>query len=94
MKRPLSLGLGLLVLSATISVADEIETTQLQANLDGIHEVDGPSTVITNGTGTFTATMNNDSIITFALTYRNLSSPVTQAHIHIGEELWEAMLTK
>ena len=83
-KRPWSLGLSLLVLSATISVAAETETTQLRANLDGIQEVNGPSTVITDGTGTFTATIDNDSTITYKLSYNNLSSAVQQAHIHIG----------
>lgn len=83
-KRPWFLGLGLLVLSATISVAAETEATQLQAKLDGIQEVNGPSTVITDGTGTFTATIDNDSTVTYTLTYNNLSSAVQQAHIHIG----------
>jgi hypothetical protein len=40
--------------------------------------------VITDATGTFTATINDDATLTYTLTYKNLSTPVTQSHIHIG----------
>ncbi|HXB21360.1 MAG TPA: CHRD domain-containing protein [Candidatus Solibacter sp.] len=63
--------------------AAEKEKNHLRARLVGIEETN-PSTIITNGTGTLTATVNNDSSITFTLSYKNLSTPVTQAHIHIG----------
>ena len=76
----LLLTLGVLLLAATGGAA---EKSHLRANLDGIHETN-PSTIITNATGTLTATVNDDSTITFTLTYKNLSTPVTQAHIHIG----------
>lgn len=41
----------------------------------------GPAT---DGTGTFTATINNDATLTCTLIYKNLSTPVLQAHIHVG----------
>ena len=76
------IGLSLLVLTAMMRAA---ENTNLHANLVGIQEVAPPSTtVITDATGTFTATINNDSTLTYTLTYKNLSSAVLQAHIHIG----------
>jgi CHRD domain-containing protein len=71
------------LLLAVIPSAAEKEKSHLRARLDGIHETN-PSTIITNGTGTWTATINDDSSITYTLSYKNLSTPVTQAHIHIG----------
>src|SRR5215475_6590063 len=67
----------------TVSVA-ETEKSRLRAKLTGIEETNGPSTVITNATGTFKATVDNDTSITYTLTYKNLSTPIQQAHIHIG----------
>lgn len=68
------------VISATLSAA---ETTRLRASLNGLQEV-AAATIITDATGTFTATINDDSSLTYTLTYKNLSSAVLQAHIHIG----------
>jgi opacity protein-like surface antigen len=73
---------ALLCLSAVMAVA--AEKSHLSASLTGLQEVVGPATVITDGTGTFTAVVNNDTTITYTLTYKNLSSAVQQAHIHIG----------
>jgi len=69
--------------SAFTAFPAENEKNQLRARMDGIHETN-PSTIISNGTGTFTATVNNDATITYTLTYKNLSTPIQQAHIHIG----------
>lgn len=74
---------ALLCLSAVIAVAAETEKSHLRAKMTGIEETN-PSTIITNATGTFRATVNNDSTITYTLTYKNLSTPITQSHIHIG----------
>jgi hypothetical protein len=83
-KRLLFIALSLLVFSVTASAADN-DKIELHAYLVGIQEVAPPSTtVITDATGTFTATINNDSTLTYTLTYKNLSSAVLQAHIHIG----------
>ena len=75
--------LAVLCLSALIAVAVEKEKAHLRARLVGLEEVN-PTTVITNGTGSFRATFNDDSTITYTLSYQNLSTPVVQAHIHIG----------
>jgi len=72
---------ALLCLSAAVAVADE--KSHLHANLTGIQEVVA-GTIITDATGTFTGTVNNDNTLTYTLTYKNLSSAVLQAHIHIG----------
>jgi CHRD domain len=74
---------ALFCISAVIAVAAEKEKNHLSARLNGLQEVATP-TAITNGTGTFTATLNDDSTLTYTLTYSNLSSKVLQSHIHIG----------
>ena len=81
----LLVALSVLVVSVTLGAA-EVEKTQLSARLVGIQEVGPPTNaaIITNATGTFTATINNDTTLTYTLTYNNLSSAVQQAHIHIG----------
>jgi len=73
--------LTLLCVSAVIVAAAEKEKTHLRARLFAIEE---NPTNITNGTGTFTATVNDDSTITYTLSYKNLSAPAVVAHIHIG----------
>jgi hypothetical protein len=75
--------LVLLCVSAATTITAETEKTRLRAKMVGIEETN-PSTIITNGSGTWTATVNDDSTITFTLTYKNMSTPVTQSHIHIG----------
>jgi hypothetical protein len=74
--------LTLSLFSLTLGAA-ETEKTELRAKLVGIQEV-AAATVITDATGTFTATINDDSTLTYTLTYKNLSSAVLQSHIHIG----------
>jgi hypothetical protein len=51
--------------------------------LTGLKEA--PAIVSTTGTGTFRAVINRDeTAIDYVLTFRNLQTPATQAHIHIG----------
>lgn len=51
--------------------------------LSGLKEA--PAIVATSGTGTFNATLNTDgSAIEYELTFSDLESNITQAHIHIG----------
>lgn len=73
--------LSILVFAVSVGAAEK-EKNHLRANLVGIEET--PVTIITNATGTFKATINDDSTITFTLTYNNLSTPILQSHIHIG----------
>jgi hypothetical protein len=84
MKRILLAVVALLCVTAMNAAAQETqEVSHLRAELFGIEEVATP-TAITNATGTFTATVNNDNTLTYTLTYNNLSSAVLQSHIHIG----------
>jgi hypothetical protein len=78
MKRFPLLVLGVLVFAAVLSAQ---EKTYLRANLKALEE---NPTNVTDGTGTFRAVILDDSSIRFKLTYKNLSTPVVQAHIHIG----------
>jgi CHRD domain len=77
------LPVALTVLFACVMTQATEDKVELHANMFGIHEVVA-GTIITNATGTFTATINNDSTLTYKLTYNNLSSAVLQSHIHIG----------
>jgi CHRD domain-containing protein len=83
MKRLLPVLLVVVSLCALTAATADKEKNHLRARLVGIEETN-PSTIITDGTGTLTATINDDSTITYTLTYSNMSTPVTQAHIHIG----------
>ena len=57
--------------------------TKIAAELSGYQET--PLTINSAGSGEFTATIHdNGTAITYQLTYRDLSTPVTQAHIHFG----------
>ena len=82
MKRFLLAILALFCVSSVIAIAAEKEKTHIRAKLFGIEEI--PATIISDGTGLFTATVNDDSTITYTLSWKNLSAPAVQAHIHIG----------
>ena len=57
------------------------------ANLNGFNEV--PSSILSDGTGTFTLNLvrsgENSGTATYTLTYSGLSSPATQGHIHLSK---------
>lgn len=53
----------------------------LKATLASFSQV--PS-VLTKSSGSFKAEINDDGTISFSLSYANMSSAVTQAHIHFG----------
>ncbi|MGA8269997.1 MAG: CHRD domain-containing protein [Candidatus Sulfotelmatobacter sp.] len=83
-KRLLLVALSLPVFSMMAGAAD-MKKIELHAFLVGVQEVAPPSTtVVTDATGRFTATINDDSTLTYTVTYNNLSSAVLQSHIHIG----------
>jgi hypothetical protein len=77
------LPLALAVLFPCVMVGQKGDTVELHANIVGVQEVVA-GTIITNATGTFRATVNNDSTLTYTLNYNNLSSSVLQSHIHVG----------
>jgi len=74
--------------------ADPPNTTgqsTVTTELTGYQET--PLTINSPGSGEFTATIqNNGTAITYTLTYRDLSSPVTQAHIHFGRPAISGMI--
>ena len=78
MKRFTLLVLGVSVFGMLLSAQ---ERTHLRANLKALEE---NPTNVTDGTGTFRAVVLDDNSIRFRLSYRNLSTPVVQAHVHIG----------
>jgi hypothetical protein len=70
------------VLGLTVSVASADESiTKVAAKLTGFEQV---PPVLTNGTGSFTATVRGESI-EYKLTYSGLTTATTQAHIHFGQ---------
>jgi CHRD domain len=77
------LPLALTVLFPYVMMGAPGYPVELHATIVGIQEVVA-GTIITNATGTFKATINDDSTLTYTLTYNNLSSSVLQSHIHIG----------
>jgi len=57
--------------------------SHFRTTLDGFHEQ--PLAISTNGNGTFTARIDNaGDAINYTLTFGDLTSTVTQAHIHLG----------
>jgi hypothetical protein len=66
---------------SVFSVLSTAETIGLKAILKPLEE---NPTNVTDGSGTFLAVINDNNTITFKLSYKNLSTPVTQAHVHIG----------
>ena len=78
-KLPGVLAIALLTLIAVSASADE----QVRTRLIGYEET--PLTINSAGSGEFKATIEGGgAVIEYELSYRNLSSPVTQAHIHFG----------
>ena len=81
-------------IATTAAMAIAVATTGLIASgdqgprkfrevLSGLKEA--PAIVATSGTGTFKATLSRDgSEIDYELTFNDLESNITQAHIHIG----------
>jgi hypothetical protein len=67
-------------LTVTVATADEGATT-FATSLSGFNET---PPVLSNGTGSFHLTLNGNTA-TFTETFSNLSSPVTQSHIHFAQ---------
>src|SRR5262249_26113151 len=51
-----------------------------------------PLTINSSGSGEFEATFRNGAEINYKLTYRDLSSTVTQSHIHFGRSAISGMI--
>ena len=80
MKRSGVLAAALLTVVVAPVAAEE---EAVQTRLTGYQET--PLTLNTAASGEFTAKIHADgTAIDYELTYRNLSSPITQSHIHFG----------
>jgi CHRD domain len=71
---------GVLALAFTTATADEGATT-FRTSMTGFQET---PPILTNGSGTFHATVKGDSM-TYTESFGGLTSNVTQSHIHFGE---------
>jgi hypothetical protein len=72
--------LGVLGLSLTGATADQ-GSGKFSATMSGFNE---NLPILTDGTGSFHATLRGDTL-TYTETFSNLTSPVTQSHIHFGQ---------
>lgn len=64
-------------------VAGDEDTNTVRTKLTGLEET--PATINSPASGEFTATVSEDgTMIKYVETYRDLSSAVTQSHIHFG----------
>ena len=79
LRRPV-LTAAILCLAAATVFGDSEQST-FRAKLSGYNEV---VPISTNGTGTFQATVNGTTI-TYTETFTDLTSPVTQSHIHFAQ---------
>jgi CHRD domain-containing protein len=82
MKRTIGLS-TMLATGLLMAVAAPASAQEFKTRLSGYQET--PLTINTTGSGEFTAkVVHGGTAIDYVLTYRDLSSPVTQAHIHFG----------
>jgi len=80
---------AMLAVVVTTASAAYANAQQFQATLSGFNEIGGlgageTGAILTNGRGTLTVNTQPNSF-TYTLTYSNLTSNVTQAHIHFGK---------
>jgi hypothetical protein len=75
---------GLAFLAAVVGlVAADQDKNSVRTKLTGLEET--PATINTSASGEFMATISEDgTMIRYEETYRNLSSTITQSHIHFG----------
>ena len=72
-----------IMIVSPVTAAPAITAGRISAELSGYQET--PLTINSPGSGEFKAMIqDHGTAITYELTYRDLSSPVTQAHIHFG----------
>lgn len=82
----LTLGLAVLAISVgSVSAHDKRKREEVvSARLVGFEEV--PSSLSTPARGRFRAVISDDdTTVTFKLTYDGLEAPITQSHIHFGQ---------
>ena len=77
---------ALAIISITVAGSDGGKRQFRSDTLTGYQEVVGPGPISTTGTGSFEATLVDDTTIAYTLTYGGLEGgTVTQAHIHFGQ---------
>src|SRR5260370_17735622 len=75
-------GVAFLAMVVGLVAADQDPNT-VRTKLTGLEET--PATINSPGSGEFTVTIREDeTMITYVETYRDLSSAITQSHIHFG----------
>jgi len=75
-------GVAFLAMVIGLVAADQ-DTNTVRTNLTGLEET--TATINSPGSGEFTATISEDgTMIKYVETYRDLSSAITQSHIHFG----------
>jgi hypothetical protein len=72
-----------LILVGAVSIVFANGVSHVRASLSGVQEV---PVVLTTGHGTFSAEISDDeTMVSWTLSYADLQSPITQAHIHVGQ---------
>ena len=75
---------AILTLTVTAMPVSYASAQEFHAKLKGFNEV--PLAIVSKGQGTLQLKLNKKlKTINYTLTFSNLSSPVTQSHIHIGK---------
>lgn len=85
LRSPLSIAIAVAMIGFTTSPAsadDGNNSKSFSTRLSGYNET--PLTLNSTGSGEFAARVNNDGSVSYTLSYRDLASPVLQAHIHFG----------
>ena len=78
----MAIGVAFLVMVVGLVAADKDRNT-ITTRLSGLNET--TATIQTKASGEFKATISEDgTLITYEETWQNLSSEVTQSHIHFG----------
>ena len=86
--------MGMLVAAAGVTSpamsSQDRDREEFRAFITGFNEVGAlnaaTGAILTNGTGTLELKLDrNSQTLTFTLKFENLSSPVTQSHIHFGK---------
>jgi hypothetical protein len=90
MKRGIGLT-GMLAAAWLTTTVAAVSAGEIKTRLSGYEET--PLTINTTGSGTFKAKINHDeTAIDYELTYQDLSSNATQAHIHFGRPAISGMI--
>jgi CHRD domain-containing protein len=74
--------LGVLGVGAVATADDDDGSGPNSARLNGYQE---PPSISTRGTGSFHIKFNKNNTADYVLSYRDVETPVSQAHIHLGQ---------